>query len=49
MLRYTTLSLLVCKWCGDHSGGYFNFIVNLDARASWTVDHVLASSNTQTL
>ena len=46
MLRYTTLSVFFCKWCDDHSGGYINFIVNLDAHASWPVSHVLASSDT---
>jgi hypothetical protein len=54
LLRYTArtlsvLSVLFCKWCGDHSGGYINFIVNLDTHASWPASHVLVPSNTQTL
>jgi hypothetical protein len=49
MLRYTTLSVLFFEWYGDHGGGHINFIVDLDAHASWPVDHVLTSSNTYTL
>ena len=40
-----TLRVLFCKWCCYHSGGYVNFIVNLDTHVSWPISHVLASSN----